>query len=250
MSIEGIALEHFSAVPQADIMSSTLSRQRHAAFQFFLSDDSKQDAATTTAHSKRLISLIKNKKVLTKSLSTIWETTYSCAEKYICTYALYLMSAMSQTYSIIIDRGISAPGHGKEVVDGLNAVDKIYIYQLMSKVQFPGSVIFDSQIKIHTGTENKDVSLAKEFKNNLEEEHRQNGTIDQGKPRKRFMERKWTEIKYHVKDNAAVELKDVKIYCSINKFAALPFCGTYSKPNGARRASKHYHLRFDTFRGT
>ena len=63
-----------------------------------------------------------------------------------------------------MDCGISAPGHGKEVVDGLNAVDNRYIYQMMSKVQLPGSIRFDSQIKIHTGTENKDVSLAKEFK--------------------------------------------------------------------------------------
>ena len=47
------------------------------------------------------------------------------------------------------------------MVDVLNAVDKRYIYQLMSKVQLPGSVRFDSQIKMHTGTENKDVSLAK-----------------------------------------------------------------------------------------
>ena len=78
---------------------------------------------------------------------------------------------MSQTYSIIIDCGISAPGHGKEVVDGINSVDKRYIYQLMSKVQLPGSVRFDSQIKMRTGTENKDVSLAKEFKDHLEEEH-------------------------------------------------------------------------------
>ena len=53
------------------------------------------------------------------------------------------MSVISQTYSIIIDRSISAPGHGKEVVDGLNAVDNSYIYQLISKVQLPGSVIFD-----------------------------------------------------------------------------------------------------------
>ena len=75
---------------------------------------------------------------------------------------------MSKCYSIIIDRGISAPGHGKEVVDGLNAVDKRYIYQLMSKVQLPVSVRFDSQIKIHTGTENKDVSLSQEFKDRLE----------------------------------------------------------------------------------
>ena len=48
------------------------------------------------------------------------------------------MSVMSKNYSIIIDCGISAPGHGKEAVDGINAVDKRHIYQLMSKVQLPG----------------------------------------------------------------------------------------------------------------
>ena len=47
------------------------------------------------------------------------------------------------------------------MVYGLNAVDKRYIYQLMFKVQLPESVRFDSQIKMHTGPENKDVSLAK-----------------------------------------------------------------------------------------
>ena len=35
VSIEGIALEHFSAAPQADINSSTLSRPRHAVFHYF-----------------------------------------------------------------------------------------------------------------------------------------------------------------------------------------------------------------------
>ena len=100
------------------------------------------------------------------------------------------MSLMSQTYFIIIDRGISAPGYGKEVVDGLNDVEKRYIYQLISMLQLPGSVRFDSQINIHTGAENKDVSLAKEFKDHIEGEHHQNGVIDQGKPRIRFMERK------------------------------------------------------------
>ena len=76
---------------------------------------------------------------------------------------------------------------------------------------------------MHTGTENKDLSLAQEFKNHLEEEHRRNGAIDQGKPGKIFMERKWTERKYHVQDNAAVELKDVKMYCKKNHSPSLPF---------------------------
>ena len=60
------------------------------------------------------------------------------------------------------------------------------------------------------------------------------------------MERKWTEIKYHVQDNAVVELKYVKMYCNKNKFSELLFCGPHSKPHGPRGTSKHYNLRFDT----
>ena len=81
------------------------------------------------------------------------------------------MSVMSQCYSVIIYLGISAPGHGKEVVYGLNDVDKCYIYQLMSNVQLPGSNRLDSQMKMHTGNQNNDVSLAKEFQQHLTKEH-------------------------------------------------------------------------------
>ena len=97
-------------------------------------------------------SISEEKKALTTSLSKIWESTDGFSEQYICASALYLMSVMSQTYHIIIDRGISATGNGKEVVGGVNAVDKRYIYQLMSKVQLTGSVRFDSHMKIHTST--------------------------------------------------------------------------------------------------
>ena len=63
--------------------------------------------------------------------------------------------------------------------------------------------------------------------------------------KKLFMESKWTVIQYHIKDNTAVELKDVKMYCNTNKFPTLPFCGPHSKHHGARGLGKHYHLRFD-----
>ena len=53
-----------------------------------------------------------------------------------------------------MDLVIIASGHGKEVVDGLNDVDKQYIYQLMSTIQLPGSNIFDSQIQMHTDNQN------------------------------------------------------------------------------------------------
>ena len=51
-----------------------------------------------------------------------------CAEQYIYASALWLMSVMSQCYSVIIDYGISAPGYVKDDVDGINAIDKQYIY--------------------------------------------------------------------------------------------------------------------------
>ena len=35
VTIEGIVLEHFSALPKADINTTTPSRQRHAVFHYF-----------------------------------------------------------------------------------------------------------------------------------------------------------------------------------------------------------------------
>ena len=42
-------------------------------FNYFLYDDSKQDASTTTAKNNSLISILKDKKVMTTSLNKIRE---------------------------------------------------------------------------------------------------------------------------------------------------------------------------------
>ena len=112
VSIEGIALENFSALPHTEINSSKKPCPRHAVFHFF-SYDSKQDDATTTAHRNRFIGLLKEQKVQTSTLSTIWENTDGCADQYRCGSEICLMSVLSQCHLIIIDRGIIAPGHGK-----------------------------------------------------------------------------------------------------------------------------------------
>ena len=59
------------------------------------------------------------------------------------------------------------------------------------------------------------------------------------------MERKCTDIQYHVRDNADVAHQDVRMYCNTTQFPALPFCVTHSKPHGSRGLSKYYQLRFD-----
>ena len=65
------------------------------------------------------------------------------------------------------------------------------------------------------------------------------------KENKKLMKRKWTEWKYHVQDNAAVELKDVEMYSNTNQFPELLFSGPHYKPHGARGMIKNYHLCFD-----
>ena len=104
-------------------------------FHSFLSDDTKQDSVKTTAHRKVIIELLKQQNIMSNALSTIWENTDGCDEHYICATALYLLSILSQAFSVIIDCIMSAPGHGIEVVDGLNAIDKRFSLQLMSSVQ-------------------------------------------------------------------------------------------------------------------
>ena len=59
VSIEGIALEHFSAPTHTEIEVTPQVRTRHAVFHSFFSDASKQYSSTTTAHRKCTIKLLK-----------------------------------------------------------------------------------------------------------------------------------------------------------------------------------------------
>ena len=74
-----------------------------------------------------------------KDKGTISEITYGCAEKYIYATVLYLLSMLSHTYNIIIDCGVGETGHGKYVVYGLNATDKIFLSVLTETVQINGA---------------------------------------------------------------------------------------------------------------
>eukprot|EP00957_Ditylum_brightwellii_P190783 14524120-Ditylum_brightwellii.AAC.1 len=53
------------------------------------------------------------------------EETDGCAKQYRCASAINLLSTLSMKYNIVINRAVGAPGYGKDVVDGLNAVDTV-----------------------------------------------------------------------------------------------------------------------------
>ena len=60
-------------------------------------------------------------------MSTIWEETNDCAKQYRCALDIYLTTVLSNSYGIIMDRAINAPVHGNNVVDGINAREKLYL---------------------------------------------------------------------------------------------------------------------------
>ena len=65
--------------------------------------------------------------ILVSGMSTIWEDKEGCAKQYMCALDKYLITVLSSSYVIIMDRTINSPGHGKNVVDGINAMDRSYL---------------------------------------------------------------------------------------------------------------------------
>ena len=64
---------------------------------------------------------------LVSGMSTVWWYIGGCAKQYRCALAIYLMTVLSYSYTIIMDRSINAPGHGKNVFGEINATGKRYL---------------------------------------------------------------------------------------------------------------------------
>ena len=67
----------------------------------------------------------------------------------------------SQAFSVIIYRGVSAPGHIIEVVGGINSTDKSVLFQLISTVKLPRAKMYDTYMIMHPSTSTEDINLAR-----------------------------------------------------------------------------------------
>ena len=88
----------------------------------------------------------------------------------------------------------------------MNATNKIPTFHLTATLQLPGSKRFDTKMGFHTETQDTDVSLALEFKNNLANKSRKHGIIDIGEKQKRSSKQNWINREH----NKYVEHQDVK----------------------------------------
>ena len=80
---------------------------------------------------------------------------------------IVLFSMLLQYYYVIIDRGVSVPVHGIQVVYGFNTAYKMFLFQLMATVQLPNSKGYDTQMIIHSAISTADVCLAPLFQKYL-----------------------------------------------------------------------------------
>ena len=75
----------------------------------------------------------------------MWDQTEGCAKQYRCSIAYYLMSYLSTSYQIVLDRVVDTPGHGKDVVDGFNDVQKRYLATCLRMRRTPEKDKIDSK---------------------------------------------------------------------------------------------------------
>ena len=125
-------------------------------------------------------------------------------DQYCRVNVLYLLSMLAHAYNTIIDRGVGAPGHGREVVGGLSYTEKWFISILIITVQLPSAASCESQMAMHTSTSNTDISLAREFQKHLSDLTWEHGLLDLGKYVKCASKWNWNERDYHVQDNKDV----------------------------------------------
>ena len=55
---------------------------------------------------------------------TMWDQTDGCKKQYRRSIAYYMMSFLSKSYQIVLDRAVDTPGHGKDVMESFNDFHK------------------------------------------------------------------------------------------------------------------------------
>ena len=91
----------------------------------------------------------------------MWDQTDGCAKQYRCSIACYLMSYLSTSYQIVLDRAVDIPSHGKDVVFGFNAVQKQYLATCLRIRITPEKDKIDSKLmRVEAMTEKGEGSFA------------------------------------------------------------------------------------------
>jgi hypothetical protein len=223
LSIEGCSVRYLDGV-------KNIMMEMHSHF----SDTSRQDARTTHTHLKVLLDYLFENFLLQKGCLLL-DDTDGCAKQYRSATALYLLSLIAVTYGIVYDRAIGAPGHGKDEVDGLNAVDKRFITEKMSLVVTPEANESLKRVAAEAMVEGVSKSIAEEAARLCSDATRIEGVKSEGKYLKRETNASMKKRLYHVHDEDSTEHVNLSMKCK-------PFLKGKETGNGLKSM---YNLRAD-----
>ena len=167
-------------------------------FHSHFADFSKQDAATTFEHMCDMFERHIHLQGPFSKDCVFLDHTDGCAKQYRSGNALYLLNVLCLKYNIIIDRAVCAPGHGKSIIDGMNAVDKHYLKKVMC---MSGSTRYDdieTRMSMFAMTENSTLSFAQECARLCSQSNRKYGVLNSEAYKKRKL--KLSERFYYVQD--------------------------------------------------
>jgi hypothetical protein len=202
LSIEG------STVETHEILGDNVEKRTRLQFHSHFSNNSRQDAATTTAHMTVLIDALISENAIYKK-TTMWDDTDGCGKQYRCAKAYWLLSYLASKYDMTIDRAIGAPSHGKDVVDGINATDKRYLAGCMCLVGTPEANDGDKRMAAQSMVETASKSLADECVRLCSLDSRLQGVKGHMKHAKREASAQLKMRHYHIQDPDDVKYKHI-----------------------------------------
>jgi hypothetical protein len=139
------------------------------------------------------------------------DDTNGCSKQYHCGTAIYLLLVLALHFGILINRSIGAPGHGKDIVDGLNATGKLFLQGKMCLIGLPEANDSSKQMDAHSMVEGAYKSLAAECARLCSKEARASGVKSDMKSIKRESSLKLKFWLYHLQDPKLVEFCELKM---------------------------------------
>ena len=124
------------------------------------------------------------------------EDTDGCSKQYRSGNSLYLVNVLPLKYNFIVDRAVCAPGHGKLIIDGFNAVNKHFLRNVMSMSGTNRHDDKQTRMDIHAMTEVASNSFAEECARLCSTNRRKHGSLSSYSNKKL----KLSERHYYVQD--------------------------------------------------
>ena len=249
LSIEGVAIEYYKEREEGLVENFQNESELKGAFFSYISDDSKQDAATTYMHSSNMLDELLEQNIIKKHSTTLWEETDGCAKQYRCATAMYFMSLLAVRYNIVVDRAVGAPGHGKDVVDGLNAIDKEFLKRAMMRNKNPEDNHSCKDMFAHGFTLKGRVSFAEKCHKLLQENADMLAKMNTTKNQKHESNQKYRTKHYRIQKKENVLHKDIKMGWCSKHFPNIAVVEGKKKIRGSSTVLSHYHYRADPLLG-